>query len=48
MCLRHAQKNTGLDKDEITALFKEYDTDGDKKITKSEFIELMKSTGAFD
>ena len=42
------QEKTGIDKDEIKTYFKDYDTDGNAEISKSEFMELMKSTGAFD
>ena len=42
------QANSGLEKSEIEVFFKEADKNGDKAISKDEFIVLMKSTGAFD
>ena len=42
------QEKTGMDKDEIKSYFNEYDGDGNSQIDKTEFMALMKSTGAFD
>jgi len=38
----------GLTKEDLEAMFKEFDIDEDKGLTKDEFLKLMESTGAYD
>jgi len=45
--LLNALKTSGLEKEEITQMFTDFDKSGDNKIDVNEFLKLMEDTGAF-
>jgi len=45
--LLNALKSSGLEREEITQMFTDFDKSGDKRIDVNEFLKLMEDTGAF-